>query len=260
MKYPIFITPLLLLVFGLSALGYCQEKPEEEVKEKAQKALEELDKEKFKTEIPEEIEPAGFLGIFINSPQVDSGAEVDDIVPGSPAAKAGIKKGDIILEINEEKVTDEAFLVNSISKIKPGGSVSLKIRRNSKTIVLTMQTTTRPESPLETTRESWITKLERFLGISKNYLGIKTCDIVPGLDEYFGIEEGALITEVFENSRSEKLGIKPGDVISAIDETKITDSHALRNIMRKKSIGSMITIKLIRHKKTVTIKGILANE
>lgn len=257
MKQRVFIAPCIILILALVVSGYCQNKPE---KDSLKKSQQELNESKFKTEIPEEIEPAGFLGIFINSPQVDSGAEVDDIVPDSPAAKAGIKKGDIILEINGEKVTDEEFLLNSISKTKPGGKVSLKIRRNSKTIVLTMQTTNRPESPLETTTESWITKLERFFGIIKNYLGIKTCDIVPGLDKYFGIEEGVLITQVFENSRAEKLGIKPGDVIIGIDETKLTDSRALRNIMRKKSIGSMIKIKLIRHKKTVTIKGILANE
>jgi serine protease Do len=257
MKQHVFIAPWIILILVLVVSGYCQNKPEEDTLKTSQQELNEL---KFKTEIPEEIAPAGFLGIFITSPQVDSGAEVDDIVPGSPAAKAGIKKGDIILEINGEKVTDEEFLVNSISKTKPGASVSLKIRRNSKNIVLTMQTTVRPESSFKTTTESWITKLERFFGISKNYLGIKTCDIVSGLDEYFGIEEGALITEVFEASRAEKLGIKPGDVIIGIDEHKITDSRALRNVMRKKRIGSMITIKLIRHKKTVTIKGILANE
>ena len=256
MKQPVFIAPWIILILVFLVPGYCQNKPEEDSLKRNQQ---ELNESEFKTEIPEEITPAGFLGIFITSPQVDSGAEVDDIVPGSPAAKAGIKKGDIILEINGQKVTDEEFLVNSITKTKPGGNVSLKIRRNSKTVVLTMQTTTRPESSLETTTESWITKLERFFGISKNYLGIKTCDIVPGLDEYFGVEDGVLIIEVFEASRAEKLGIKPGDVIIRIDETKIPDSRALRNIMRNKSIGSMITIKLIRHKKNVTIKGILAN-
>lgn len=257
MKHRVFIAPWIILILGLFVSDYCQNKPEEDSLKRNQP---EQNESEFKTEIPEEIEPAGFLGIFITSPQTDSGAEVDDIVPGSPAAKAGIKQGDLILEINGEKVTDEEFLVNSISKTKPGGKVSLKIRRNSKTVVLTMQTTVRPESSFKTTTESWITKLERFFGISKNYLGIKTCDIVPGLDEYFGVEDGVLIIEVFEASRAEKLGIKPGDVIIKIDETKIPDSGALRNIMRNKSIGSMITIKLIRHQKNVTIKGILANQ
>lgn len=260
MKQPIFVIPLLLFVFGLFTIGYCQEKPEEEVKEKVQKGLEELDRSKFKTEIPEEIAPAGFLGIFITSPQVDSGAEVDDIVPGSPAAKAGIKKGDIILEINGQKVIDEEFLVNSITKTKVGDKVNLKIRRNGKVITFTLQPVTRPDSLFEPITESWINKIERTLGFSKNYLGIKTCNIVPGLDEYFGVEEGALILEVFEESCAEKFSIKPGDVIVGIDEQKITDCQNLRNIMRKKRIGSLIMIKLIRHQKTMMIKGILAND
>jgi S1-C subfamily serine protease len=49
-------------------------------------------------------------------------------------------------------------------------------------------------------------------------------------------------------------------VIVKIDDTDIPDSRTLRSIMRKKEPGATITIKLIRHKKTMTVKGFLENE
>lgn len=62
------------------------------------------------------------------------------------------------------------------------------------------------------------------------------------------------------NSFADKLGIKPGDVIVGIDETNVPDSRTLKRIMKKKQLGATITIKLIRHTKTMIIKGILESE
>ncbi|MDH5684222.1 MAG: PDZ domain-containing protein [candidate division WOR-3 bacterium] len=254
MKHRVFIASYLILIFGLLVAGYCESKNEEEKNEKIQQ---ELERTKFKTETTEVIEPPGFLGIYVTSPQDGKGAKVDDIVPEGPADKAGIKKGDVILEINGEKVADEEFLVKTVRKIKPGENVILKIQSKGKIVSDTLQATVRPASSVEFSPEGWLNKIRRTFGFSKNYLGVKTCDIVPGLDEYFGVEKGALIIEVLEASLGERLGLKPGDVIIGIDEKVVPDCRTLQNIMRKKVPGSLVTIKAIRHQKTTTIKGIL---
>lgn len=253
MKHKVFAALCWLIIFSLYLPVYCQSQSEEDTLEQVQPAPD-------TTEVPEQIEPAGFLGIFVTSPQNGIGAKVDGIIPESPAAKAGIKKGDIILEINGESVTDEEFVVAAVGKTKPGEKVDLKIRRKGKSIFLTLKTTNRPATSFEVAPEKWLNKIERFLGINKNYLGIKACDIVPGLDEYFGVENGTLIINISEGSPAENLGLKPGDVITEIDGKNIPDTRALRNILRKKIPGSLITIRAIRHQMNLTIKGIIETE
>jgi serine protease Do len=253
----IFIATLLLLCLGILVTSYGQVKSEEELKKKVQ---EEQEKAKFKAAIPEEIDSTAFVGIYITETETGEGAKVDDVVPDGPAAKAGIKKGDIIIELEGKKIPDEEFLLNEIAKTKPWQKVNFKIKRKGKTIQITVETTSRPQSAAEATPAGLINKIEQTLRGEKNYLGIKTCDIVPGLDEYFYVEAGALIIEVTANNLAEKLSLKPGDVIVGIDETNIPDSRALKNIMKKKQVGTTITIKLIRHKKAVTVKGTIEGE
>jgi S1-C subfamily serine protease len=261
MKCRTFVTFLLVIVLGLVTLGNCQEKSkEEETKGKIQKEQVESESVKAITAIPSEIDSTGFVGIYITETETGEGTQVDDVVPDGPAAKAGIKKGDIIIELDGKKITDEEFVLKEIAKTKPAQKVNFKIKRKGKTIQITLETTTRPKSTAEETPIGLINKIEQTLRGDKNNLGIKTVDIVPGLDEYFNVESGALIIEVMANSLSDKLGIKPGDVIVGIDETNVSDSRTLKSIMKKKQSGATITIKLMRHKKTMMVKGILESE
>jgi S1-C subfamily serine protease len=261
MKYQTFIVPLLVSVLGLVTLGNCQEKSnEEENKGKIQNKQEESDSVNPTTTLAAEMDSTGFVGIYITENENGEGSRVDDVVPDGPAANAGIKKGDIIIELEGKKIPDEEFLLKEIGQTKPGQKVNFKIKRKEKIIQITVETTTRPKSTAEETPAGLIKKIGEKLRGDKNYLGIKTVDIMPGLDEYFNVESGALIIEVMKNSLAEKLGIKPGDVIVGIDETNVPDSRTLRSIMEKKQIGTTVTIKLIRHTKTMMIKGILESE
>lgn len=262
MKCRFFIAPLLILVLGLFALGNCQgkSKEEEEIKGKIQKEQEESERVKFKTSIPEEIGSTGFVGIYITETETGVGAMVGDLVPDGPSAKAGIKKGDIITELEGKKVPDVEFLLKEIAKTKLEQQINFKIKRKGKTIHIIVKTTARPKSIAEEVPAGLIKKIGQMLHGDKNYLGIKTVDIVPGLDEYFNVESGALIIEVMTNSLAEKLEIKPGDVINGIDGVNVSDSRTLKNIMKKKKSGATITINLIRHKKTMMVKGILESE
>lgn len=261
MKCRTFIVTLLVSVLGLVTQGNCQEKStEEEIKGKIQKEQVESESVKSITEIPTEMDSTGFVGIYITETENGEGTKVDDLVPDGSAAKAGIKKGDIIIELDGKKITDEEFVLKEIAKTKLGQKVNFKIKRKGKTIQITVVTTTRPKSVAEETSIGLINKIEQTIRGAKNYLGIKTVDIVPGLDEYFNVESGALIIEAMANSFADKLGIKPGDVIVGIDETNVPDSRTLKRIMKKKQLGATITIKLIRHTKTMIIKGILESE
>lgn len=239
---------LMLFILGLLVLANSQEKPEAK--------LEKLESEMFENVISEGMDSIGFVGIYIT--ESDKGVVVDDIVPNGPAAKAGIKKGDLIIELAGKRVGDPEFLLNEIAKTKPFTKVNFKIQRKGKIITLVVVTTTRPkvlETHPSTTAGSLIDKIKKQIRGDRIHWGIKTCDIVPGLDEYFGIEEGVLIIKVSKGSFGHRLGLKPGDVIIGIDETAISDVKTFKNAIGEKGSGAKVTIRLLRHNQKFTISG-----
>ncbi len=73
-----------------------------------------------------------FLGLMPEPTADGKGVAVRDVLPDSPADKAGLKKGDIITAIDATAVTDPAALVNDIAGHKPGDDVTFKVTRDGK--------------------------------------------------------------------------------------------------------------------------------
>ena len=84
-------------------------------------------------------ELADYLGVVSTK-----GTLVADIMPGSPADKAGIKAGDIILEINGMTINNSTDLTEKISKMSVGQKVELKILRDKKTITINLTLEEKP--------------------------------------------------------------------------------------------------------------------
>jgi len=63
-------------------------------------------------------------------------AEVMSVLPGSPGAKVGFKKGDVVTALNGKEVKTGQELIAGVSKFKPGDEVSLKVERGSETLTL----------------------------------------------------------------------------------------------------------------------------
>lgn len=215
---------------------------------------------KFEPAQSEVIDSTPFVGIYITENETGEGAKVSDVIPNGPAARAGIKRGDIIIELTGKKITDVEFLLAEISKTKPGQKLNFKIRRKGKIIPITVETVSRPKSIVEERPGGLINKIVETLRGGRNYLGIKGCDIIPGLDEYFGTETGVLIIQTIKDGFAEKVGLKPGDVIIALDETLVSDVKTLNDLLKQKTPGSTITLKLLRHQKTMVIKGTISGE
>lgn len=95
--------------------------------------------------------------------------------------------------------------------------------------------------------------------VKRGQIGVSIQDVTPELQEAFGLENGqlgVLVTGVAEKSEAEKAGIKPGDVIIAVDGRATLSTGALRNAIGLKKIGEKVDITLIRDgkKKTVSTK------
>lgn len=92
--------------------------------------------------------------------------------------------------------------------------------------------------------------------VKRGQIGVSIQDVTPELQEAFGLENGqlgVLVTGVAEKSEAEKAGIKPGDVIIAVDGRKTLSTGALRNAIGLRKIGDKVDIALIRDGKKKTM-------
>lgn len=186
----------------------------------------------------------GWLGVTIQNvtPELakefglkkSTGALVTDIFKGSPAEKAGLKRGDIILEINGKKVRNVEFLRNKIAQSKVGSTIRLKILRDEKTVFLEATITEFPEDMAEVAlREPRDDLEERENGLA----GFSVMDLTSEIAKQLGLsknERGVVILRVEPYSAAEEAGLKKGDVIQEINKKRV------KNLKDFKAITSRI--------------------
>jgi serine protease Do len=183
----------------------------------------------------------GYLGVMIQdlnpalAKQFDlkdsEGALVGDVTPKSPAEKAGLKSGDIIVEFNGKKVTDSRHLKLEVARIKPGESVSVKVLRNgsNKTIEVTVRETpgTQELSKGDDRNDSEDTGTLN---------GVSVSDIDGRARQQFDIPNqvrGVVITDVAPDSAAAEAGLKPGDVILEINRHAVKSADEAVRLTEK---------------------------
>ena len=87
----------------------------------------------------------GWLGVGLDYPQEEGrGALVTGVLPGSPAARSGIRRGDVIVSLNGERVAGSRQLIRGVATLPPGQSIRIGVRRGGRTLDLTVQIARRP--------------------------------------------------------------------------------------------------------------------
>ena len=92
--------------------------------------------------------------------------------------------------------------------------------------------------------------------VTRGWLGVSIQDVTPELAEYYGLKEatGALVGEVFEGDPADKAGIKPKDVIVAVDGKDIENSRDLSRVIADIPVGKKVKIRVIRRGKEKTFR------
>jgi serine protease Do len=215
-----------------------------------------------------------------------SGVLIEDVDPDSPASKAGLRQGDIVVELDGERVRSARQFSRLIQETPGGRSVKLGVVRDGKRQTIDVTPESRafgfgPDADLMARQiephlralEPRLRELEprlkefKFNGpfafempprstSPRARLGVQINSLTPQLAEYFGATNGGvLVSSVTSGSAADKAGIKAGDVITSVNGDAVRDSDDLIDELRDKS--GEVTVGIVREKKESTVKATL---
>jgi len=192
-----------------------------------------------------------WLGVFIQdlTPEMAQqfglkeakGALVADVMPNSPASDAEVMRGDVILKVENQEITDTKSLQSTIRALKPGVKITLSVWRNGKMIdVKVTLDELRPEG-LESTTVPVDLKL-----------GLEVQEINPELAERFGLRQttGVVITQVNSGSPADQALLHPGDVILQLNRRDIRTLNNWYDLLQTVKPGDTILLLIRRRERT----------
>ena len=193
------------------------------------------------------------------------GVEITNIEGDSPAAKAGLKTGDAVLEYNGQRVEGIEQFQRLVRETPAGREVKLLISRNGATQGLTATVGVR-KAPKAFRSEDFFKGVEMpefhmpdmpqvFAAWSGSFLGIEAESLGSQLAAYFGVKEGVLVRSVTKDSAADKAGIKAGDVITKIDQTKVATPGEISDAIRAVRPRKTFPVEFVRdrHESSVSV-------
>jgi membrane-associated protease RseP (regulator of RpoE activity) len=226
----------------------------------------------------------GWLGVGVSEVSTDTmkqlklpeerGAVLEKIVPDSPAAKAGLKTNDVVLEINGQRVEGTQQFRRMIREIPAGRTANLTIWRDGRTQSVKV-TLGKPEmSGLKALGGpnafafkmpvlpampdlSGLDHLRTFTMVSPDHplLGIDAESLEGDFGHFFGAPdgEGVLVRNVFGDSPAAKAGLKVGDVITSMDGERVRSASELREKLMTKRDEKSIKLGVLRNKAAMSV-------
>ncbi len=158
------------------------------------------------------------------------GALVIGVVPNSGASKAGIRIKDVIVELNKVKITSADKLVSTIHEYAPGDTVSVKIYRKGK--YLTLKVRLSSNKVFRTT-------------LTYNANGFKVADLNDAYISKYSIQpniKGVVVTSVSQNSQAAMAGLQLGDVITSINNKRVSSLKEFERVYDKIKNGRTIAM------------------
>jgi S1-C subfamily serine protease len=199
------------------------------------------------------------------------GARIRDVIPEGPAAKAGLKPGDIVtrfqgqslanLKAGEEGGSGPGHrLVEMAQKLEPGDTVKVEYRRDGRARTATIVAEEvgwagmmrMPELARVRERMPEFEQLAEGRGfwVGAGPAGLHLAELNPGLGEYFGTSEGLLVLEPPADST---LPLRAGDVIRSIDGRKPQSTEHASRILRSYAAGEQVKLEITRQRRQSTV-------
>jgi Do/DeqQ family serine protease len=155
-----------------------------------------------------------------------AGALVSNVTPDSPAAKAGLKAGDVIVSVEGQEVDDPNAFDYRFATRPLGGTAKVGVLRNGREQAVNIALVTAPETPREE-----ITIRER-----SPFLGAKVANLSPALADELQVgnaSEGVVVLDSDAGSYASNLGFQRGDIIEEVNGSKIEKTRDLEKIAQQ---------------------------
>ncbi len=194
----------------------------------------------------------GYLGVYIQD--VDetmakaldlpepTGALVADVTKGSPADKAGLKHGDVIIELNGEKVESSTQLRNAIASMAPKTKVKLKVLRDGEQVTLHAKLgKLEPEKATPQTKQ----RIEKKLGFDVATLNKQLAEKYD-LDRSL---KGVVITDI-RSETAYRAGLREGDLIVSVNKKSVKNVDDFDKVVKNLKKGDAILLRIVRGENT----------
>jgi len=183
----------------------------------------------------QEVNPAIAKALGLNGPE---GALVSNVAPDSPAAKAGLQAGDVILGINGASIAESNQLRMQVSMMNPNQSVKLKIFRNGQTREVAVQISEMPGEKVAKAATENANTDASLQGVSVENLDAQTARQL-GLP---ASTKGVVVTEVDPASQAASAGLKEGDVIQEVNRQPVANSDDFAHAVKKSNGESLLLV------------------
>lgn len=197
----------------------------------------------------------GYLGVYLqeitedlkealNLPSLE-GVLISDVVDNTPASKAGLQSGDVVIEFDGKKVEDlQAFRIN-VAATAVGKKVSMKILRDGKVRVFKVTLEEYPEQVSDAGVEN----------DKKHMLGLTVINVTDAQAQRFNLEAttGVVVIDVKPDSPTSDAGIAVGDVILSIDKKNIDDIKTYQKTIAKLKEGKPVIFQIQRKERKLYV-------
>lgn len=222
--------------------------------------------------------PTSYIGV--NLAEVDNerakalklqdvhGVEITRVEEDSPASRAGVKVGDVVLEYNGQRVEGMEQFGRFVRETPAGREVKLLISRGGSILTIPVTVGTRKDM-LRTGEftpgfnmkdfsvnipEIHIPDVPGFFSTTQSgMLGIEAESLNTQLAEAFGVKDGVLVRWVAKDSAASKAGIRAGDVITKIDGDSVSSPNEVANAVRTSRAKKTFPIQLVRERRDMTV-------
>ena len=201
-----------------------------------------------------------------------AGVVIDDVRPDSPAEQAGLRKSDVIVEFDGERVRSARQFSRLVEEAAPGRTVKATVLRDGARKDVQITPSDEHDSFVFSTDrlreglgelERLPERLEPFMfdfhdfpyafDTSRGRLGVTVHELTPQLAAYFGVKDGVLVAAVTDDSPAAHAGVKAGDVITKVNDAPVRSREDLVRELREVKDDGQVTLGIMRDKKETTV-------
>ena len=192
------------------------------------------------------------------------GVEITSVEDDSPAAKAGLAVGDVVQEYNGQRVEGLEQFIRLVRETPAGRQAKLTVSRGGSTQTLVAAIGSRKSAfrgPDDDIRIA-IPRFEvpvmpdvprAFMSWRSSAIGIEAESLEGQLADFFGVKDGVLVRSVMKGSAAEKAGIKAGDVITKVDDTRVSTPREVSSAVRSAKSKKTFPVSVVRERREQTL-------